>query len=62
MKVSIGEKYSGPAWDRPSLRRLPLGWELSVEEDAPTQVEQWLWAAAWICGGWIVAVIGFSLV
>jgi len=31
-KVRIGERWEDPTLDSPILRRLPLGWQLSLEE------------------------------
>lgn len=34
-KVEIGSKYDGPCFDKPCLRRLPIGWVLegSIKPD-----------------------------
>ena len=42
----IGERYFGPALDRPALRRMPHGWSLSDSIDPPTTAEVALYLLA----------------
>ena len=59
----IGSRYDGPAFDRPSLRRLPAGWCLEETRHdrrkyAWFRVRRWLWITflATVALGYVVAV------
>lgn len=45
----IGEKYFGPCFDRPALRRMPHGWSLSDSIEEPRDEERILVLLAGVC-------------
>ena len=56
----IGSKYTGPALDRPALRRLPAGWELEQEREMGG-LEVCLIAGIALLFFWLLVVLVFSL-
>ena len=52
-KVRVGERYYGPALNRPALRRMPTGWTLT-DVTAP----KWVWwrdSGVWVGAACVMA-------
>lgn len=52
----IGSKYIGPAFDRPSLRRLPPGWYLE-ESKCDHRKAQWYQIRKWLRVAFMLTVL-----
>ena len=50
----IGERYFGPALDRPALRRMPHGWSLSDCIEPRSAWEDWLLILAAVAGAALI--------
>lgn len=59
MKVLIGSRYTGPAFDRPCLRQMPREWSLATEQrralDWWTKGDRWIAIACAVLA--VVAVV-----
>jgi hypothetical protein len=57
LKVAIGSRYEGPAFDRPALRQMPRHWVLEESKPRPRFVmTPDRWVAVAVALGWLFAI------
>ncbi len=52
----IGSRYSGPSFDRPSLRQLPPGWELEETRQDRSRA-RWFQVRRWFKIAFVLALL-----